>query len=88
MSNTNDKILKFLEEFIKNNKKSPWFVGSKLTIADLAVWRLLGWLSSGKLDGVPTDILQPYNNLINMRKKVYQHPKVQEWMLIKYGKKI
>ena len=82
------KMFKFLEELIKNNKKSPWFVGSKLTIADLAVWRLLGWLSSGKLDGVPTDILQPDNNLINMRKKVYQHPKVQEWMLIKYGKKI
>ena len=82
------KMFKFLEELIKNNKKSPWFVGGKLTIADLAVWRLLGWLSSGKLDGVPTDILQPYNNLINMRKKVYQHPKVQEWMLIKYGKKI
>ena len=46
------KMFKFLEELIKNNKKSPWFVGSKLTIADLAVWRLLGWLSSGKLDGV------------------------------------
>jgi len=79
------KWFQFLENLIKENKESKWFVGKNITIADLAIWRLLGWLSSGMLDGVPKDILGPYENLIEMRKEIYQHPKVQEWMQIKYG---
>ena len=59
-----------------------------MTIADLAVWRLLGWLKSGLLDGVPTNILESFSNLNKMREGVYQHPKVKEWMFSKYGKNI
>lgn len=80
------KMFQFLENLIDNNKKSPWFVSDNITIADLAVWRLLGWLSSGLLDGVPTNILDPYKKLKSMRKAVYQHPKVNKWMLTKYNK--
>ena len=80
------KMFQFLENLIDNNKKSPWFVSDNITIADLAVWRLLGWLSSGLLDGVPTNILDPYKKLKSMRKAVYQHPKVNKWMLTKYDK--
>tara|TARA_Y100001970_G_scaffold287570_1_gene412572 strand:+ start:679 stop:1335 length:657 start_codon:yes stop_codon:yes gene_type:complete len=80
------KMFQFLENLIDKNKKSPWFVSDNITIADLAVWRLLGWLSSGKLDGVPTNILDPYKKLVSMRKAVYQHPKVNKWMLTKYNK--
>ena len=80
------KMFQFLENLIDNNKKSPWFVSDSITIADLAVWRLLGWLSSGLLDGVPTNILDPYKKLKSMRKAVYQHPKVNKWMLTKYNK--
>ena len=80
------KMFQFLENLIDNNKKSPWFVSDSITIADLAVWRLLGWLSSGLLDGVPTNILDPYKKLKSMRKAVYQHPKVNKWMLTKYDK--
>ena len=61
-------------------------VNDKISIADLAVWRLLGWLSSGLLDGVPNNVLDPYTKLVSMRKAVYQHPKVNEWMLTKYNK--
>jgi len=80
------KMFQFLENLIDNNKKSPWFVSDNITIADLAVWRLLGWLSSGLLEGVPTNILDPYKKLKSMRKAVYQHPKVNKWMLTKYNK--
>ena len=82
------KMFQFLENLIDDNKKTPWFVGDKISIADLAVWRLLGWLSSGLLDGVPTNILNPYKKLLSMREAVYQHPKVHEWMLTKYNKVI
>jgi len=30
--------------------------GAQITIADVTLWRLLGWLSSGILDGLPTNI--------------------------------
>jgi len=49
---------------------------------------LLGWLSSGLLDGVPAKILEPYEQLNKLREEVYKHPKVNEWMLKTYGKKI
>ena len=79
------KWFQFLENLIKENNESKWFVGESVTIADLAIWRLLGWLSSGMLDGVPKNILEPYDNLKEMRKEIYQHPKVKEWVLKKYG---
>ena len=76
----------FLENLLNENNESEWFVGKSMTIADIAIWRLLGWLSSGMLDDVPKNILDPYSNLINLRKKISQNPKIKEWMLKKYGK--
>ncbi len=82
------KWFQFLENLLNENSQSNWFVGKDMTIADLAIWRLLGWIISGKLEGVPTTVLNSYKNLIQMRKQVSQHPKVKEWMLKKYGGEI
>ena len=82
------KYLKSLENLISEDTKSPWFVGEAMTIADIAIWRLLGWLKSGLLDGVPKNILDAYPNLLEMMNKIYQNPKVIDWMRIKYGKSI
>ena len=85
---TRANILKrqFLENLLEKNNESNFFVGKKISIADLAIWRLLGWLTSGLLDGVPTDILEPYERLKKLREEVYNHPKVHEWMIKTYGK--
>ena len=80
------KWFQFLENLLVENKDSNFFVGNKISIADLAIWRLLGWLSSGLLDGVPANILEPYEKLNKLREEVYKHPKVNEWMLKTYGK--
>ena len=80
------KWFQYLENLLAENKDSNFFVGNKISIADLAIWRLLGWLSSGLLDGVPTNILEPYKKLNKLREEVYKHPKVNEWMLKTYGK--
>ena len=82
------KWFKFLENLIEQNNESNWFVGNKISIADLAIWRLTGWLSSGIIDGVPKSILISFNKLDNLRKEVDRHPKVKEWMLKTYGKEI
>ena len=80
------KWFQFLENLLSENKESNFFVGKKISIADLAIWRLLGWLTSGLLDGVPTNILEPYKRLKNLREEIYNHPKVNEWMMKTYGK--
>ena len=82
------KWFQFLENLLIENNDSEWFVGNSMTIADLAIWRLLGWLTSGLLDGVPKSVLDPYKNLIELKNKISQHPKIKEWMLMKYGKEI
>ena len=82
------KWFQFLEDLLKQNTDSVYFVESDLTIADLAIWRLLGWLKSGILDGVPTTILDNYENLNKLRQEIYKNPKVIEWMDQVYGKTI
>jgi glutathione S-transferase len=76
----------FLENLLQKNKLSEWFAGSKISVADLAIWRLLGWIISGKLDHVPTTLLDTFPKLEKIYKSVDSHPKVQEWMSLKYSK--
>ena len=75
-------------EYILSESTSDWFVENKMTIADIAMWRLLGWLISGIIDGIPTTIVDSYPKLKNIHTNVHHHPKVQEWMLKTYGKEI
>ena len=46
---------RYLENLLSEDD-STWFV-EKMTIADIAIWRLLGWLTSGIIDGIPTSII-------------------------------
>ena len=78
----------YLEKLLQKEKNSLWFVDDKMSIADIAIWRLLGWLKSGMLDGVPTNICDNYPKLNNINIEVHKHPRVQEWMLKTYGKEI
>ena len=77
---------KYLENLLSEDE-STWFV-EKMTIADIAMWRLLGWLSSGIIDGIPTSVVDDFPKLKNIHHQVHTHPKVQEWMLKTYGKEI
>ena len=77
---------RYLEDLLSEDD-STWFV-EKMTIADIAMWRLLGWLTSGIIDGIPTSIVDDFPKLKNIHHQVHTHPKVQEWMLKTYGKEI
>ena len=77
---------RYLENLLSEDE-STWFV-EKMSIADLAIWRLLGWLTSGIIDGIPTSIIDDFPKLKNIHHQVHTHPKVQEWMLKTYGKEI
>ena len=77
---------RYLENLLSEDD-STWFV-EKMTIADIAMWRLLGWLTSGIIDGIPTSVIDDFPKLKNIHHQVHTHPKVQEWMLKTYGKEI
>jgi len=76
--------LKMLEKSIAQNNE--WIVGSDISIADIAIWRLMGWLSSGMLDGIPTDLLKYFPKIRRVCIAVDAHKKVQEWIEKTYPK--
>lgn len=78
----------YLEKLLQKEVNSKWFVNNQISIADIAIWRLLGWLKSGMLDGIPKKICENYPKLNNIYTEVHKHPKVQEWMFKTYGKEI
>jgi glutathione S-transferase len=75
--------ISFLEELLEGGE-GDWFVGKNITIADLAIWRLMGWLSSGMIDYLPTNLIAPFPNLKRVCSNVEKHPKVIEWIKMTY----
>ena len=76
--------IKMLERSIAEN--SDWIVDSDISIADIAIWRLMGWLSSGTIDGIPTDLLKDFPKIRRVCLAVDAHQKVQEWIEKTYPK--
>ena len=74
--------LSMLEKNISSD--SEWLVTSNISIADVAIWRLLGWLSSGILDGMPTDLLSGFPKIRKLCLTVDKHPKIQKWISLTY----
>ena len=79
------KYFGYLESILAENK-SHWFVGDEMSIADIAIWRLMGWITSGVVDDIPKDILNPLKNLNKLYNEVEKDQKVTEWMLKTYKK--
>ena len=63
----------YLEEILKANS-SHWFVGNNMSIADIAVWSLLGWIAEGVLDDIPTEITNPFERLKKVFNEVGKNP--------------
>lgn len=73
------KYLGFIEKKIEQNKGSDWVVGSSISIADLVLYCDLNWVSSGILDGVPTDVLDAYPECKKLMESVKNHDGVKKW---------
>jgi len=78
------KYFGYLEEILEANN-SGWFVGEDMTIADIAVWSLLGWIAQGVLDDIPTDLPKSFERLTHLYNQISQQPKVQEWKKMTYS---
>ena len=76
------KKLNILEKNIKIN--NDWVIGPCMGLEDIAVWRLLGWLSSGAVDGIPTTILDQYPKTQRVCLAVDNEPIIQDWIKLTY----
>ena len=57
-----------------------WILQPAMGLADIAIWRLMGWLSSGTVDGIPTDILKDFPKITRVCSAVDTNTKIQEWV--------
>ena len=74
--------LQMLEKCI--NAESEWVVGLQLGLADLAIWRMMGWLSSGIVDGIPATLLSAFPKTAAVCRAVDAHPQIQDWVARTY----
>ena len=68
------------------SESDPWVTGSEITIADIAIWRIMGWMVSGTVDGFSKNLLEEFPNIKRVCKSVDTHPKVLEWISLTYPK--
>ena len=72
------KYFGFLENLLKNEK--IWFAENRMTIADIAIWRLMGWLKSGVIDDIPQDITDDFNKLNRVYNEVNNNTDIKRWV--------
>jgi len=73
----------YLQDILSANS-SDWFVGKNMTIADLAVWSLLGWIASGVIDDISAEVIQPFEGLVKLYNQINKNPRVKEWKIQTY----
>ena len=76
--------LDILEKNIKPN--CIWITGDSMGLEDIAIWRLMGWLSSETLEGVPATILISRPKIQRVCQNVDTNPKIQQWIQLTYQK--
>jgi glutathione S-transferase len=72
------KYFGYLENLLK--EENIWFAENRMTIADIAIWRLMGWLKSGVIDDIPQDITDDYNKLNRVYNEVNNNTDIKRWV--------
>lgn len=58
------------ERLLLANGNTGFVVGDSLTVADLKLYWILEWLTSGMLDGIPTTLFDQYSTVTAWRKNI------------------
>ena len=72
------KYFGYLENLLKD--ENIWFAENRMTIADIAIWRLMGWLKSGVIDDIPQDITDDFNKLNRVYSEVNNNTDIKRWV--------
>jgi glutathione S-transferase len=59
--------------------RGPFASGESISVADIKLFLVVGWLKKGVLDHVPPDVVSPFPKLEALFEAVGRHPKVVEW---------
>lgn len=59
--------------------------GDAMTVADVAIYALVGYFRDNMMPGVPTSVVDPYASLLRIFESVGEHPKVVEWNKAHHG---
>ena len=78
------KYFGYLERILEEND-SGWFVGDEMTVADIAVWSMLGWIAQGVLDNIPSSLPKTFERLTRLYNEMSTMPKIQEWKRLTYA---
>ena len=63
---------------------SGFYVGIRLTMADLAMYKIVGWVSGGLLEGLPTNLVHSFPQVnANFQATAANH-KVKAYLEEKY----
>ena len=58
----------------------PFFGGDAISVADVKLYMIVRWLTGGKLDHIPTSVLDAFPKLKGVHAAVEGHPAVQAWL--------
>lgn len=73
-------LLGGIESILIQNGCNGLVAGNTVSVADFALWRAVGWLSSGIIDGIPQDyISRVFPNLWALHCKIDAMPEVQAY---------
>ena len=73
----------YLQDILDANN-SGWFVGDSMTIADLGVWSLLGWIASGVIDDISAEVIRPFDGLVKLYNEINKNPRIRAWKIKTY----
>lgn len=57
----------------------PFVMGDRIGVADLKLYMVDRWISSGSVDHIPGSVLDPYARLKRLAESVRTHPAVMAW---------
>lgn len=69
------------------NKNNNFIVKDYFSIADIAIWSFMCWLTGGNIASVPKDIAKNYNNILRLCRKIDNKDIVQKWVNKTFPKK-
>ena len=69
------------------NKKNNFLVKDYFSIADIAIWSFMCWLTGGNIESVPKDIAKNYDNILSLCRKIDNEDIIQKWVNKTFPKK-
>jgi glutathione S-transferase len=74
-----NELRRWGEQVDRQLGEGPFVAGDRLQVADLKLYMVVRWLSSGVLDHVPTTVLDHAPKLMRLHRAVAEHPGVLAW---------